>query len=59
MPRKKEDERFVSVGSKEIWNPFGLQSLATEKFGTIATLILGGKHVILSFSERGHDKRIR
>ncbi|MCH9032466.1 MAG: hypothetical protein IIB00_09440 [candidate division Zixibacteria bacterium] len=52
MPRRKEDERFVSLGSKNIWSPYGLQSLSTEKFGNVATLILSGKHNMLSFSHR-------
>ena len=52
MPRRKENEKFVSVGSKDIWNPFGLQSLAPEKFSAVASLILRGKHDILTFANR-------
>lgn len=56
MPKRKENERFVSVGSKDIWNPFGLQTLAPEKFGSVATLILSGKHDILTFANRRNSK---
>lgn len=52
MPRRKENEKFVTVGSKNIWDPFGLQTLAPEKFSVVATLILSGKHDILTFANR-------
>ncbi|MBN4057055.1 hypothetical protein JYU19_01960 [bacterium AH-315-J21] len=52
MPRKKENEEFVETGAKDIWNPFALQSLAPERFGSVAALILSGKHNLLSFANR-------
>ncbi|MFQ5607120.1 MAG: hypothetical protein ACE5GA_04175 [Candidatus Zixiibacteriota bacterium] len=59
MPRRKENEKFVAVGSKDIWNPFGLQTLAPEKFGAVAGLILSGKHDILTFSVTRRPKPSR
>lgn len=52
MPRKKENDKFVAVGSKDIWNPFGLQALAPERFSAVAALILSGKHNLLTFANR-------
>ena len=56
MPKRKENERFVTVGSKDIWNPFGLQTLAPEKFSVVASLILSGKHDILTFANRRNSR---
>jgi hypothetical protein len=59
MPRRKENEKFVQVGSKDIWNPFGLQTLSPEKFSSVATLILSGKHDLLNFTYRRTRKPSR
>ncbi|MCH7877934.1 MAG: hypothetical protein IH914_01290 [candidate division Zixibacteria bacterium] len=56
MPKRKENERFVTVGSKNIWDPFGLQTLAPEKFCVVASLILSGKHDILTFANRRNSR---
>lgn len=53
MPKRKENEKFVSLGSKDIWSPFGLQSLSPEKFSSVATMILSGKHDLLTYPYRG------
>jgi hypothetical protein len=47
MPPRKEKERFATVGEKDHWHPYGLQSLNPEKFSRIVTRILKGKFCLL------------
>jgi len=47
MPARKGAERFAKVAVKDCWHPYGLQSLAPEKFASVTSLILKGKFALL------------
>jgi hypothetical protein len=47
MPRRKEAIRYASRGEKELWHPYGLQGLSTERFATVVNRILCGRFMLL------------
>jgi hypothetical protein len=49
MSVRKETIKESRVAIKDCWHPYGLQGLSPEKFATIASLILRGKHGLIKF----------
>ncbi len=47
MPRRKEAEKFARTGEKELWHPYGLQGLSTDRFAHVVNRILGGRFILL------------
>lgn len=47
MPRRKEREEFATIGEKDIWHPYELQSLPMRKFVKIIDKILRRDFVML------------
>lgn len=47
MPRRKEREEFATIGEKEIWHPYELQSLPMRKFIQIIDKILQRDYLML------------
>lgn len=47
MPKRKEAIRYARKGTKELWHPYGLQSLSTDKFANVVNRILGGRFCLL------------
>lgn len=47
MPRRRETERYASRGEKELWHPYGLQGLSTDRFAWVVNRILCGRFVML------------
>ncbi len=54
MPKSRGIEK-QNLPQKTLWHPYGLQSLATEKFIKIVNLILKGEHILLGF-KRGKSQ---
>ncbi len=54
MPKSRKIEKQC-LPQKTFWHPYGLQSLATEKFIKIVNLILKGEHILLGF-KRGKSQ---
>jgi hypothetical protein len=52
MPPRKEVEKFASVGAKDCWHPYGLQSLSPDKFVNVVSRILKGKFELLDLKWR-------
>jgi hypothetical protein len=48
MPKRKEDVRFAERGEKELWHPYGLQGLSSDRFANVVNRILHGKFVMLN-----------
>lgn len=47
MPKRKEAIQYAHKGDKELWHPYGLQSLSADKFAGVVNRILGGRFVLL------------
>ena len=47
MPKRKEAIQYAQKGDKDLWHPYGLQGLSTEKFASVVNRILGGRFVLL------------
>jgi len=47
MPKRKEAIQYARKGKKELWHPYGLQSLSTDKFANVVNRILGGRFMLL------------
>lgn len=47
MPKRKEAIRYAPKGQKDLWHPYGLQELSTEKFASVVNCILGGRFLLL------------
>lgn len=57
MPRKKKQENYARLGTKSMWDPFGLQTVpVTESgergFAKVVNNILNGRHIVLPFVHR-------
>jgi len=48
MPRRKEAIRYARKGEKELWHPYGLQGLSTDRFAFVVNRILGGRFILLN-----------
>ncbi len=48
MPKRKDDERFASMGEKDSWHPYGLQVLSPSKFSTVVGKILRGHYLLIT-----------
>ena len=47
MPKRKEAIQYAHKGTKDLWHPYGLQALSTDKFAKVVNRILGGRFVLL------------
>jgi hypothetical protein len=47
MPKRKKAIQYARKGTKELWHPYGLQSLSTDKFAKVVDRILGGRFILL------------
>ena len=43
MPKRKKAIRYARVGEKDLWHPYGLQGLSSDRFAKVANLILRGR----------------
>lgn len=43
MPKRKKAIRYAKLGEKDMWHPYGLQSLNSKKFAKVVNRILNGK----------------
>ncbi|MFH1701482.1 MAG: hypothetical protein ABIE07_12960 [Candidatus Zixiibacteriota bacterium] len=43
MPKRKKAIKFAKLGEKDLWHPYGLQSLNSERFVKVVNRILKGK----------------
>ena len=48
MPKRKEAVRYARTGEKELWHPYGLQGLSTDRFAFVVNRILGGRFILLN-----------
>ena len=48
MPKRKEAIKYANKGQKELWHPYGLQGLTTDKFAHVVDRILRGRFVLLN-----------
>ena len=46
MPKRKQSEQFASVGEKDCWHSYSLQSLAPARFVAVVGKILRGKYLL-------------
>jgi hypothetical protein len=47
MPKRKEAIQYARKGDKELWHPYGLQTLSADKFAGVVNRILGGRFMLL------------
>lgn len=47
MPKRKKAIQYAQKGQKELWHPYGLQGLSTDKFTRVVNRILGGRFMLL------------
>ena len=48
MPRRKEAEKFATVGEKDCWHLYGLQVLSPNKFVTVVGKVLHGRYWLIN-----------
>lgn len=48
MPRRKKAIRYAAKGEKELWHPYGLQSLTADKFTAVVNRILQGNFALVN-----------
>lgn len=48
MPKRKKEIKYAKLGEKDLWHPYGLQALRTDKFAKVANRILRGSFVLLN-----------
>ena len=48
MPKRKDPEKFATLGEKDCWHSYGLQLLAPTKFSRVVGRILNGKYALVS-----------
>ena len=48
MPKRKKAVKYARRGEKDLWHPYGLQSLRADKFVHVANRILCGRFVLLN-----------
>jgi len=47
MPKRKKAIKYARKGQKDLWHPYGLQGLSTDKFARVCNRILGGRFTLL------------
>ncbi len=47
MPKRKEVEKFASMGEKDCWHSYSLQVLTPAKFSSVVGNILNGKYSLI------------
>jgi len=48
MPKRKADERFARLGTKECWHSYSLQMLTPSKFNKVVGNILRGHYILIT-----------
>ncbi len=48
MPKRKENQKFASLGEKNCWHSYGLQMLTPTKFSHVVSKILRGRYMLIS-----------
>jgi len=48
MPKRKDPEKFATLGTKDCWHSYGLQILAPTKFSRVVSHILNGKYALVT-----------
>ena len=48
MPKRKEAIVYAKVGDKDLWHPYALQSLSSERFTKVVNRILQGRFEMLN-----------
>lgn len=48
MPKRKKEIKYAMLGEKDLWHPYGLQALRTDKFAKVVNRILLGKFVLIN-----------
>ncbi len=48
MPKRKENQKFASLGKKDCWHSYGLQMLTPTKFSHVVSKILCGRYNLIS-----------
>ena len=54
MPKRKEAEKFATVGAKDCWHSYGLQTLTPAKFAMVVGKILSGNYVLITQRSDSH-----
>lgn len=52
MPKRKKAIKYARRGEKDLWHPYGLQSLRADKFVHVANRILRGRFILLNLKFR-------
>jgi hypothetical protein len=52
MPKRKKDIKYAVRGTKDLWHPYGLQGLATDRFAQVVNRILCGRFDMLGIKYR-------
>jgi hypothetical protein len=47
MPKRKKAIKYAKLGEKDLWHPYGLQSLNSNRFVHVVNRILNGKMGLL------------
>ncbi|MEE9442915.1 MAG: hypothetical protein V3V99_09640 [candidate division Zixibacteria bacterium] len=53
MPKRKKAIKYAKLGEKDLWHPYGLQSLNSERFIVVVNRILKGKIGLLPGRQMG------
>ena len=48
MPKRKEKEKFASIGEKHCWHTYSLQELSPSKFTAVVGKILKGRYDLVT-----------
>ncbi len=48
MPKRKENQKFASMGEKNCWHSYSLQMLTPTKFSYVVSKILRGRYMLIS-----------
>ena len=52
MPKRKEAERYATVGEKDCWHLYGLQVLTPRKFASVVGKVLQGRYSLVNSGTR-------
>jgi hypothetical protein len=52
MPKRKEAEKFATVGEKDCWHLYGLQVLSPRKFASVVGKVLQGRYSLVNSGTR-------
>lgn len=47
MPKRKEEEKYASLGEKDSWHAYSLQTLQPAKFSLVVGNILKGNYTLI------------